>query len=52
MLKLTEKTEAAKAAALNQIDASTSNISTPKTIVAATVGTIDTAMLALAEGQK
>ena len=41
MLKLTEKTEAAKTAALNQIDASTSNISKPQTIVAGTSGTVD-----------
>ena len=41
MLKLTEKTEAAKTAALNQIDASTANISKPQTIVAGTSGTVD-----------
>ena len=52
MLKLTEKTEAAKTAALNQIDASTANISKPQTIVAGAPNTIDPVVGYLQEVQK
>ena len=52
MLKLTEKTEAAKTAALNQVDQSTTNIQNSTQTIAGTVGTIDTSMIGLAEGTK
>ena len=52
MLKLTEKTEAAKTAALNQIDQSVSNIKKESNSFLGGVNTIDASMLNLAEGQK
>ena len=52
MLKMTEKTEAAKTAALNQIDQSVSNIKKESNSFLGGVNTIDAAMLNLAEGQK
>ena len=52
MLKMTEKTEAAKTAALNQIDQSVSNIKKESNSFLGGVNTIDASMLNLAEGQK
>ena len=52
MLKLTEKTEAAKTAALNQVDQSTTNIAKTESSVIQSVSTIDVSLVGLVEGVK
>ena len=49
MLKLTEKTEAAKTAALNQVDQSTTNIAKNESSVIQSVSTIDVSLVGLLE---
>ena len=49
MLKMTEKTEAAKTAALNQVDQSTTNIAKNESSVIQSVSTIDVSLVGLLE---